>query len=69
MLLLYQSAPVTPILPSQSSASTPKKQKADKGASEYRRSQYKDYDRNKRFLTTEMIQYEHIICVLLQMTN
>ena len=40
MLLIYQSAPVTPILPSQSSASTPKNRKADDCASEHRRPQY-----------------------------
>ena len=47
LLLAYQSVPGTPTRSSQPAISTPKKRKADEGASEYRRYwYYKDYEKN-----------------------
>ena len=64
LLMSYQSVPDSPILSSQPAASTPShsavsaptqvavstpsKRKADQTASDYRRAQYNDYDKNRR---------------------
>ena len=51
LLLSYQSVPETPTISSQPAVLTPKKRKADEGASEYRRSQYfKEYEKKNRVL-------------------